>query len=112
VSVEIFHRDAGQFVCMILDRSLWRYPGQHVTCLIKVDQTFDEFLLDILGMKTMDRFRNEDKVDYFNLCREFEVKNVEFIQIARYKLPSVSVLATGFCRNISPRCWTICLHDF
>jgi hypothetical protein len=55
---------------------------------IKVDQTFDEFLLDILGMKTMDRFRNEDKVDYFNLCREFEVKNVEFIQIARYKLPS------------------------
>ena len=41
---------------------------------IKVDQTFDEFLLDIVGMKTLDRFRNEDMVDYFNLCREFEVK--------------------------------------
>jgi hypothetical protein len=23
----------------------------------------------------------------------------------------MSVLATGVCRNIPPRCWTICLHD-
>ena len=41
---------------------------------VKVDQAFDEFLLDIVGMETMDRFRNEDKADYLNLCREFEVK--------------------------------------
>ena len=41
---------------------------------IKVDQAFDEFLLDIVGMETMDRFRNEEKADYLNLCREFEVK--------------------------------------
>ena len=41
---------------------------------VKVDQAFDEFLLDIVGMEAMDRFRNEDKADYLNLCREFEVK--------------------------------------
>ena len=41
---------------------------------VKVDQAFDEFLLDIVGMETMDRFRNEDKADYLSLCREFEVK--------------------------------------
>jgi hypothetical protein len=35
---------------------------------------FDKFLLDIVGMETMDRFRNEDKADYLSLCREFEVK--------------------------------------
>ena len=41
---------------------------------VKVDQAFDEYMLDIVGMETMDRFRNEDKADYLNLCREFEVK--------------------------------------
>ena len=41
---------------------------------VKVDQAFDQFLLDIVGMETMDKFRNEDKADYLSLCREFEVK--------------------------------------
>ena len=41
---------------------------------VKVDQIFDRFLLDIVGMETMDRFRNEDKADYLNLCHEFEMK--------------------------------------
>jgi hypothetical protein len=35
---------------------------------VKVDQAFDKFLLDIVGMETMDRFRNEDKADYLSLC--------------------------------------------
>lgn len=41
---------------------------------VKVDQAFDEFMLDIVGMETMDKFRNEDKAEYLSLCREFEVK--------------------------------------
>ncbi|CAG2190347.1 unnamed protein product [Mytilus edulis] len=40
----------------------------------KVDQAFDEFMLDIVGLETMDKFRNEDKAEYLSLCREFEVK--------------------------------------
>ncbi|XP_063414965.1 heat shock 70 kDa protein 12A-like [Mytilus trossulus] len=41
---------------------------------VKVDQAFDEFMLDIVGMETMDKFRNENKAEYLSLCREFEVK--------------------------------------
>lgn len=40
----------------------------------KVDEAFDEFLTDIVGSDTVDKFRKEDKVDYLGLCREFEVK--------------------------------------
>jgi hypothetical protein len=36
---------------------------------VKVDQAFDQFLLDIVGMETMDIFRNEEKADYLSLCR-------------------------------------------
>jgi hypothetical protein len=46
---------------------------------VKVDQAFDKFLLDIVGMETMDRFRNEDKADYLSLCREFEVKKLKHL---------------------------------
>ncbi|XP_063414094.1 heat shock 70 kDa protein 12A-like [Mytilus trossulus] len=40
----------------------------------KVDEAFDEFLTDIVGSDTVDKFRKDDKVDYLGLCREFEVK--------------------------------------
>jgi hypothetical protein len=39
---------------------------------VKVDQAFDEFLLDIVGMETMDRFRNEP----FTSC------NMQYSQIS------------------------------
>ncbi|CAG2190341.1 unnamed protein product [Mytilus edulis] len=40
----------------------------------KVDEAFYEFLTEIVGSDTVDKFRKEDKVDYLGLCREFEVK--------------------------------------
>ncbi|CAG2194321.1 unnamed protein product [Mytilus edulis] len=40
----------------------------------KVDEAFDEFLTEIVGSDTVDKFRKDDKVDYLGLCREFEVK--------------------------------------
>lgn len=40
----------------------------------KVDEAFDEFLTDIVGSDTVEKFRKDDKVDYLGLCREFEVK--------------------------------------
>ncbi|XP_052076812.1 heat shock 70 kDa protein 12B-like isoform X5 [Mytilus californianus] len=41
---------------------------------VKVDQAFEEFLTDIVGMETMEEFRKEDKEEYLSLCREFEMK--------------------------------------
>ncbi|XP_076117385.1 heat shock 70 kDa protein 12A-like [Mytilus galloprovincialis] len=41
---------------------------------VKVDQAFEEFLTDMVGMETMEVFREEDKLEYLSLCREFEMK--------------------------------------
>lgn len=41
---------------------------------VKVDQAFEEFLTDIVGMETREEFQKEDKEEYLSLCREFEMK--------------------------------------
>ena len=53
---------------------------------VKVDQAIGEFLLDIFGMEIMDRFRNEDKADYLNICRELEVKKREIYPDSKTKI--------------------------
>jgi hypothetical protein len=54
---------------------------------VKVDQAFDKFLLDIVGMETMDRFRNEDKADYLSLIiKKYNIGHITTVKRCRKRL--------------------------
>ncbi|XP_052076865.1 heat shock 70 kDa protein 12B-like [Mytilus californianus] len=40
----------------------------------KVDEAFEEFLVDLLGAPAISRFREDDKAGHLDLLREFEIK--------------------------------------
>ncbi|CAG2200794.1 unnamed protein product [Mytilus edulis] len=84
----------------------------------KVNQAFEEFMLDIVGMETMDKFRNEDKAEYLSLCRRkipggkgyfFErfLKSNKFISWIGDKLRINSNIVKGIysktCRQITDK---------
>ncbi|XP_071124900.1 heat shock 70 kDa protein 12B-like [Mytilus edulis] len=40
----------------------------------KVDQAFEEYLMELAGPETVYKFRDEDKAGHLDLCREIEIK--------------------------------------
>lgn len=40
----------------------------------KINEAFEQMMIEIVGSKVFEKFKNDYKHDYFDLCREFEIK--------------------------------------
>lgn len=40
----------------------------------KINEAFERMMIEIVGSKVFEKFKNDYKHDYFDICREFEIK--------------------------------------
>lgn len=40
----------------------------------KINKAFERMMIEIVGSKVFEKFKNDNKHDYFDICREFEIK--------------------------------------
>ncbi|XP_063415149.1 heat shock 70 kDa protein 12B-like [Mytilus trossulus] len=67
----------------------------------KVDQAFDEYMMELAGPATVYKFRDEDKAGHLDLCREFEIKkrNIQPDQTSKVTFRVPSTLSEIFKRE-------------